>query len=76
VKPIAREEILDWQTWSDARADALPAILEAKRSRRVHVGENLTFLFENRDTLRYQVHEMLRTEQIVKEADVLHELQT
>ena len=33
-------------------------------------------MFENRETVRYQVHEMLRTERIVKEADIAHELQT
>jgi hypothetical protein len=36
----------------------------------------LTFLFENRDTVRYQVHEMMRAEQIVREADIRHELDT
>ena len=36
--------------------------------RRIHVGEHLTFLFENHDTIRYQVQEMMRVEQIVREA--------
>jgi hypothetical protein len=42
----------------------------------VHVGENLTFLFENRDTRRYQVHVMLRAERIVREDDIRHERDT
>jgi len=36
----------------------------------------LTFLFENADTIRYQIQEMMRAERIVKEADILHELET
>jgi hypothetical protein len=42
----------------------------------VHVGENLTFLFENHETVRYQVLEMVRAERIVKESDIQHELDT
>jgi len=42
----------------------------------VHVGGVLTFLFENTATARYQVQEMVRIERIVREADILHELET
>ena len=51
-------------------------MLAEKGRRRIHVGGVLTFLFENRDTVRYQVQEMMRIERIVKEADILHELST
>ena len=50
-------------------------MLALKRVRRVHV-DVLTFLFENPDTIRYQVQEMMRIERIVKEEAVLHELAT
>ena len=40
------------------------------------IGDYLTFLFENADTVRYQVHEMMRIESIVKENDIQHELDT
>jgi hypothetical protein len=36
----------------------------------------MTVLFENRDTVLYQVQEMLRTERITREDAVLHELET
>ena len=76
MKPVSRDELLDLQSLEGQR-DALRAeAMEAKRPRRVHVGDHLTFLFENRVTVRYQVHEMIRTERIVKEADVQHELDT
>jgi len=52
-------------------------VLAAKGARRIIVGDGtLTFLFENHDTVRYQVQEMMRTERLVKEADIAHELHT
>lgn len=77
MKPVPRSEILDWVTWAERRDELRPAALAAKAARRVVVGDGtLTFLFENAETVRYQVHEMLRTEKIVREADIQHELDT
>jgi hypothetical protein len=71
-----REEILDLSTYERARAEIRPAILEAKRRRRLHLGDRLTFLFENTATIRYQVQEMIRAERMEKEAEIAHELAT
>src|SRR5260370_10932391 len=49
-------------------------IIALKRNRRVSVGENLTFLFENRDTVLFQIQEMVRTERIVEDARVQEEI--
>lgn len=76
MRKVRREELRDWQTWADLRAAEQPRVLAVKALRRVHVAEHLTLLFENADTVRYQVHEMLRVERIVREADVRHELET
>jgi hypothetical protein len=73
---VRREELLDFVTWSEQRTRVLPQILEIKRKRRVHLGDALTLLFENSDTIRYQVQEMMRVERMVKEADIQHELAT
>lgn len=76
MKPVRRDELLDYQTYSEARPGLREQVLEVKQRRRVHVGPNLTFLFENRETVRYQIQEMMRVEQLVKEADIRHELET
>lgn len=76
MKPVSRDEIVDYVTYGEGRDAFRDRVMEEKRKRRVHVGDALTFLFENRDTVRYQVQEMMRTEQIVKEADIRHELET
>ena len=76
MKPVTRDELVDWVTWTERRPAEIGAVLAAKAARRIHVGEHLTFLFENRTTVRYQVQEMIRVEKIVREADVVHELDT
>jgi len=76
MKLVRREELLDWMTWSDRRPQVLPAILAAKSVRRVHLGDELTLLFENADTVRYQIQEMMRVERLVRESDIQHELET
>ena len=76
MKPVERSEIVDFQTYNDGRDQSRPAALAAKALRRVVVSENFTFLFENRETVRYQVQEMMRAERIVREADIEHELKT
>jgi len=76
VRRVAREEILDFVTYGERRDELRAAAQAAKDARRVHVGDSLTFLFENAETVRYQVHEMMRAERIVREADIRHELDT
>ncbi|MFO0635374.1 MAG: DUF3501 family protein [Nannocystaceae bacterium] len=76
MKPVDRSEILDYVTYDERRPQLRAQALAIKAPRRVLVGEWLTLLFENRDTVRYQVQEMMRAERIVREADIAHELAT
>lgn len=76
MKPVERSELLDYVTYGEQRDEIRAAALRAKSVRRILVGEYFTFLFENRETIRYQIQEMMRTEQIVKEDDIQHELDT
>ncbi len=76
MRPVQRSEIVDYLTYEDGRAQRRAQILAIKAARRIVVGEWFVFLFENRDTVRYQVQEMVRAEKIVREADIQHELDT
>ena len=73
---VKREEILDYVTYDEQRDQIRAATLEQKKPRRIHLGDYLTFLFDNHDTIRYQILEMVRVERIVKEADIQHEIDT
>ncbi|MEZ5166589.1 MAG: DUF3501 family protein [Acidimicrobiales bacterium] len=73
---IERADIVDYQTYEDTREATRAHILEVKAPRRIHLGENLPFLFENRETLIYQVQEIMRAERIAREAAIVDEIAT
>jgi hypothetical protein len=76
VRPVERSEIVDYVTYEEQRETIRASALSAKSIRRVLVGEHFTFLFENRETVRYQIQEMMRVERIVKEDEIRHEIET
>ena len=76
MKKVAREELIDLKAYDEQRGVIRPAVLEAKQVRRVHAGGVLTFLFENTDTVRYQIQEMIRTERLYREEEIRFELET
>lgn len=73
---VTREEILDYVTYQEKRPAFREKVLKIKEDLRIHLGDNLTFLFENHDTIQYQIQEMMRIEKIVKESDIQHEIDT
>ncbi len=72
---IALAEILRLEDYDAQRPAIRARVMEEKRRRRIHVGP-LTFLFENADTVRYQVQEMVRAERLYREAEIQHEVDT
>ncbi|MBS1255274.1 MAG: hypothetical protein MAG581_01074 [Deltaproteobacteria bacterium] len=76
MKHVRRQEILDYVTYEEQRDQIRKKIMKIKELRRINVGGILSFLFENTDTIRYQIQEMIRVERIVKEADIQHEIKT
>ena len=76
MKRVTRQEILDYVTYEEQRDKLRKKIMKIKNLRRINVGGVLSFLFENTDTVRYQIQEMVRVERIVKETDILHEIKT
>ncbi len=76
MKTVQRSEIIDYQTYEDLRPEFREHVFATKARRRIHVGDCLTFLFENALTVRYQVQEMMRAERMVREKDIQHELAT
>jgi hypothetical protein len=76
MRPVRRDELLDWKAYEPSREELRAGIMKAKSVRRVHVGGVLTFLFENTATTRYQIQEMIRAERMTREEDIAHELET
>ena len=76
MKPVTPGEIRSLKDYEREREARRRRILEIKAPRRVGVGGNLTFLFENRDTMLYQIQEMLRVERITEASAIAHEVET
>ena len=76
MKKVERQELLDLGAYEQVRPHFRGRVIEHKRHRRVSVGEHMTFVFENHDTVLLQIQEMLRTERITDERAIAHELET
>jgi hypothetical protein len=74
VKPLERSDLLDLSAYEKTREAFRAEVIAYKRHRRIAVGPNLTFVFEDRKTVRFQVQEMLRTERIVHDDKIQDEL--
>jgi hypothetical protein len=73
---IPRSEILALGDYERQREGMRQRAICARTIRRVELGPNATLTFENRETVKYQIHEMLRAERIDREPDVVHEIET
>ena len=76
MRKILREDVRDLVQYEKVRDEMRHRLIALKRWRRVPVGDRLTFLFENRDTVLFQIQEMIRTERMVKEEKILEEIET
>src|SRR5207245_9924990 len=50
-------------------------VIEAKKDRRITAGPFMTFVFENRQTVKFQVQEILRAERVVDAEQIREELE-
>ena len=73
---LTLDDIADLRAYEREREGFRARIIELKRLRRIGVGTLLTFVFENRDTVRFQVQEMARTERMLTDEAIQTELDT
>ncbi|MCD6681693.1 MAG: DUF3501 family protein [Burkholderiaceae bacterium] len=71
---LTRDSLLTLEAYARARADMRSKVLEHKKNRKVPLGAHVTLLFEDEQTVRYQVQEMLRIERIFEDEGIQHEL--
>ena len=75
MKLLETSEILNLVEYEKVRAARRREIVELKQARRVSVGRYLTFVFENRATVWFQIQEMVRAERIVDESKIAEEVE-
>ena len=76
MKPITPLEVLPMTTYDRVRPVLRPLCIAEKARRRLAVGPHLTLMFENRQTVWYQIQEILRTERIFEDAAINAEVET
>lgn len=76
MKPIAPDEVLPFADYERVRSRLRPLFIREKDRRRLAVGGHMTLLFENGQTVWYQIEEMLRSEKISSAEAVKQEIDT
>lgn len=71
---LTLDDIADLRAYERERDRFRAHVIDLKKRRRVHVGPLITFLFENRDTVRFQIQEMARVERILTDEGIQAEL--
>ncbi len=73
---LALKDIADLRAYEAERIGFRSRIIDLKRLRRIPVGDFVTLIFENRETVRFQVQEMARAERMLRDEQIQIELDT
>jgi hypothetical protein len=76
VRKLALADIKDLREYEREREDFRRRIIEMKKRRRVALGDIMTLVFENTETMRWQVQEMARVERMLTDEQIEHEIAT
>jgi hypothetical protein len=74
MQKLARADLMSLEQYADERLRLRNEVIAHKQLRNVAVGPNMTWCFEDRTTIRYQILEMLRAERIFESAGIQAEL--
>ena len=71
---LKREDLFSLEEYAEQRSNIRKNVMNVKKLREVNLGEHIRLLFENQQTVQYQVQEMLRIEKIFEAAGIQDEL--
>ena len=74
MKPLVQEDLIPFTEYERQREPFRRRVIDLKRRRRIALGEHVTLVFENRETIQFQIQEMIRVERILDPAKVQEEL--
>ncbi len=72
---ITRDSLMTLEAYSKYRKAHKPQIIAHRRLRSVQLGEHINLQFEDEQTIRYQIQEMLRIEKIFEEDGIQSEIE-
>lgn len=73
-RKLTLDDISDLREYERERPEFRARVIELKKRRRVSVGPVITLLFENRETIRFQIQEMARVEKLITDDAIRGEL--
>lgn len=76
MNKVALDDIMGLDAYEKVRKEFRHRIIELKKKRRVAVGKQVSLVFENRDTVIFQIQEMLRAERITDLEKIREEIET
>ena len=71
---IARDNLLTLEAYAKIRASSPPAFIAHRLLRTVRLGQHMTLQFEDEQTIRRQIQEMLHVEKIFDEEGIQAEI--
>jgi len=74
MQKLVRADLMSLEQYASERSRLRSEVMAHKRLRNVQVGPNMTWCFEDRTTIRYQILEMLRAERIFESEGIQDEL--
>lgn len=74
MSDLRKEDLLSLEEYSTKREELRANIIDIKKDRIIQIGENVSLLFENQYTIKYQIQEMLRIEKIFEPNAIEEEL--
>ena len=75
MEKLTRNDLYSLEDYAENRIDIRSRVMAHKKNRKVHVGPVATLYFEDRQTIQYQIQEMLRVERIFEADGIEEELQ-
>jgi len=74
MEKLSRSDLYSLEQYAENRAEIRARVMQHKKCRKVHIGPVATLYFEDRQTIQYQIQEMLRVERIFEAAGIEEEL--
>ncbi|MEW6248061.1 MAG: DUF3501 family protein [Nitrospirota bacterium] len=74
MKGLTLDDVISYAEYERQRDEFRARIIALKRRRRIPVGDLVTLVFENRDTIQFQIQEMIRVEHIFDPRKIQAEL--
>ncbi len=76
MRKLTVDDIVDLRAYEREREEFRARIIATKKQRRIALGDLMTIVFENTDTMRFQIQEMARAERMLRDDQIAHEVET